>query len=117
MVALALPLAPVGLMRIPPLVVGPAVLPLLAMMESITMSFEAVLGWNEMPQLVDELKRRTTVLSTIKVAPETKRMPLVGGLTPKMSRPRMRTTAVPGDPDKASLTTMPLPPASAPPSV
>src|SRR5688500_1119301 len=41
------------------------------------------------------------------------RMPLDGGLTPKMSRPRSTTTSVAA----GKLTVTPLPPASAPPSV
>src|SRR3954451_4331510 len=39
-------------------------------------------------------------------------MPLLGGLTPKISRPRRKTVSV-----DSAFTTMPLPPARTPPSV
>src|SRR5688572_17430257 len=66
-----------------------------------------------MPWLLAALNLEILVSMTCKVPLLTNRMPLVGGLTPKMSRPRMKVTSVVA----GMLTTMPLPPASAPPSV
>jgi hypothetical protein len=74
---------------------------------------DAPLGWYEMPKLLAALNRRIVVSSTCSEPLLTKRMPLVGGLTPKMSRPRMKPTSVVA----GMLKVMPLPPARAPPSV
>src|SRR3712207_8831141 len=51
---------------------------------------------SETPKLPAELKRRIIESSMRRLPPETKRTPWVGGLTPKMSRPRRTTTAVLG---------------------
>ena len=72
----------------------------------------AVLGKKLTPALLAALKRRMTLSSMWSAPPAMKRIPFDGGLTPKMSRPRMKTTSV-----AAALMTIPLPPASAPPSV